>query len=84
MRVDHQFDTNEDYIEKISVIEQNKMACAFMSGKIAVRSILVTSDLTITYMDSLTIPCPEQLQVVVIKQFHIEIKLGLNSFKAQI
>jgi len=62
MRVDHQFDTNEDYIEKISVIEQNKMACAFMSGKIAVRSILVTSDLTITYMDTLTVPCPGQLQ----------------------
>ena len=82
MRVDSQFDSNEDYIEKISVISKSKMACVLMSGKIVVRNIMNTGCSSITYMDSLTIPCPEQLQVVVIKQFHIEIKLGLNSFKA--
>jgi len=62
MRVDSQFDSNEDYIEKISVISKSKMACVLMSGKIVVRNIMNTGCSSITYMDSLTIPCPEQLQ----------------------
>ena len=68
MRVDNQFDSNEDYIEKISVISKSKMACALMSGKILIRNIISNGDSSITYVDSLTIPCPEPLQVVVLKQ----------------
>jgi len=62
MRVDNKFDSNEDYIEKISVISKSRLACALMSGKIVIRNIMATSCTSITYMDSLTIPCPEQLQ----------------------
>ena len=65
MRVDNKFDSNEDYIEKISVISKSRLACALMSGKIVIRNIMATSCTSITYMDSLTIPCPEQLQVEV-------------------
>ena len=77
MRVDNKFDSNEDYIEKISVISKSKMACALMSGKILIRNIISTSCSSITYMDSLTIPCPEPLQVVVPKSVtqHLTIKL---------
>jgi len=62
MRVDNEFDSNEDYIEKISVISKSKMACALMSGKILIRNIISSGCSSITYMDSLTIPCPEPLQ----------------------
>ena len=65
MRVDNEFDSNEDYIEKISVISKSKMACALMSGKILIRNIISSGCSSITYMDSLTIPCPEPLQVVI-------------------
>ena len=65
MRVDNKFDSNEDYIEKISVISKSKMACALMSGKILIRNIISSGCSSITFMDSLTIPCPEALQVVV-------------------
>jgi hypothetical protein len=33
IRIDNQFDTNEDFIEKISVINKNRFAIALSSGK---------------------------------------------------
>ena len=61
MRLDNKFDCNEDYIEKISMINKSKMACALSSGKIVVRDIVKTSATTISLVNKLTIPCNEPL-----------------------
>ena len=62
MRIDNKFDCNEDYIEKVSMINKNKMACALSSGKIVVRDIVTTNASTISLVTKLTIPCNEPLQ----------------------
>ena len=62
MHVDNTFDSNEDYVEKISMINKNRMACALASGKIVVRELTATSATTISYVNKLIIPCNEPIQ----------------------
>jgi hypothetical protein len=62
MRIDENFDTNEDYIEKISVMASDRMAVALSSGKVVIRDITTTSANTCSYVDKLIIPCPENLK----------------------
>ena len=62
MRIENKFDCNLDYIEEISMINRNKMACVFSFGKIVVRDIITTDATTISFVDRLTIPCNEPLQ----------------------
>ena len=61
-RLDNKFDSNEDYIEKISLLGKNKMTCALASGKIVVRDVLQTNPTTLQHVDTLTIPCSEAVQ----------------------
>ena len=61
IKVDDKFDTDEDFIWTISAISKSKLVCLMISGKIVIRNILATSYSTITHVDSLIIPCPEQL-----------------------
>lgn len=60
LKVDSRFDANDDYIEKMSVIAKDKMVCVLMSGRIVIRDVVSTGDTTCTYVDTLTIPCPQE------------------------
>jgi len=62
MRIDNKFDCNDDYIEKISMVNKSQMACALSSGKIVVRDIVTTNATTISFVEKLAIPCNEPLQ----------------------
>jgi len=61
MKVDDMFDFDEDFMVLTSAINKSKLACLMISGKIVIRNILTTSYSTITHVDSLIIPRPEQL-----------------------
>lgn len=62
IRMDDKFDSNKDFIEKISVISKTKMVCVHMTGRIVIKEMLDTSDSTLTCIDILDIPCPGQLK----------------------
>ena len=62
VRLDINFDTNEDFIEKISLVDKTKMICVTGTGRIIVKEMLVTSDTSLTFLDTLVIPCPGRLR----------------------
>lgn len=61
-KLDSKFDSNDDYIEKISVISKTQMACATTSGKVIIRDIISTNKSSASYVERLSIPCPEPMQ----------------------
>ena len=66
MSVDSQFDSNEDYIEKISVISKERMVCVMSSGKIILRDMIKTdphNPASCSHLDKLSIPCPAGLKL---------------------
>ena len=66
MSVDSQFDSNEDYIEKISVISKERMVCVMSSGKIILRDMIKTdphNPASCSHLDTLSIPCPAGLKL---------------------
>ena len=62
IRMDDKFDSNKDFIEKISVISKTKMVCVHMTGRIVIKEMLDTSDTNLTCIDVLDIPCPGKLK----------------------
>ena len=62
VRLDINFDTNEDFIEKISLVDKTKMICVTGSGRIIVKEQVVTSDNRLAFVDTLVIPCPGRLR----------------------
>lgn len=62
IRIDNKFDTNEDFIEKVSVINKHCFALALNSGKVVLRDIIMTPSEGCTHVDRLVIPCPENLK----------------------
>ena len=40
IRMDDKFDSNKDFIEKISVISKTKMVCVHMTGRIVIKEML--------------------------------------------
>ena len=66
MCVDSQFDSNEDYIEKISVISKERMVCVMSSGKILLRDMIKPdphNPASCSHLDKLSIPCPAGLKL---------------------
>ena len=66
MSLDSQFDSNEDYIEKISVISKERMVCVMSSGKIILRDMIKTdphNPASCSHLDTLSIPCPAGLKL---------------------
>lgn len=66
MSMDTQFDCNDDYIEKISVISKDRMVCVMSSGKILLRDIVRPNGHNPTicsHIDKLSIPCPQGLKL---------------------
>ena len=66
MSLDSQFDSNEDYIEKISVISKERMVCVMSSGKIKLRDMIKTdphNPASCSHLDTLSIPCPAGLKL---------------------
>lgn len=65
IKMDPQFDCNSDYIEKISVISKDRMVCLMSSGKIVVRDILSTTNISSqsTHTNRLAIPCPQGIKL---------------------
>ena len=66
MSVDSHFDSNEDYIEKISVISKERMVCVLSSGKILLRDMIKTdphNPASCSHFDKLSIPCPAGLKL---------------------
>ena len=66
MSLDSQFDSNEDYIEKISVISKERMVCVMSSGKIILRDMIKTdphNPASCSHLDKLSIPCPAGLKL---------------------
>ena len=66
MYMDAQFDCNDDYIEKISVISRDRMVCVMSSGKIMLRDIVrpnAHSPTICSHIDKLSIPCPHGLKL---------------------
>ena len=65
LKVDENFDCNDDYFEKFSLLSSDRMAVLFSSGKIIIRKVKPTagSSNTCTSIDELIIPCPENLKV---------------------
>ena len=62
MSVDEAFDCNEDYVEKIFMLNLTTMACIMASGKIVVKEVVKKDGSGITSKDLLVIPCVEPLQ----------------------
>ena len=58
IRLDINFDSNEDFIEKISLVDKSRMICVTGSGKVAVKELSVTGDTSLAFLDTLVIPCP--------------------------
>ena len=65
IKIDHQFDCNSDYIEKISVISKDRMVCLMSSGKIVVRDICPNTNISsqCSHTNRLSIPCPQGLKL---------------------
>ena len=66
MCMDSLFDCNDDYIEKISVISKERMACVMSSGKIILREVLpptAHNPTVCSHRDKLSIPCPQGLKL---------------------
>ena len=65
MKVDPKFDSNRDYIEKISVISKDRMVCVMQHGNIVIRDIIPTesSNFLCSHNDKLSIPCPDDLKL---------------------
>ena len=58
IRLDRNFDSNEDFIEKISLVDKTKMVCVTGSGKVVVKEMSLTGDTSLAFLDTLVIPCP--------------------------
>ena len=62
MSIDDKFDCNDDYIEKIFMLNLTTMACIMSSGKIVVKEVVRQDRSGITSKDCLVIPSIEPLQ----------------------
>ena len=58
IRLDAKFDTNEDFIEKICLVDNSNMICVTGNGK----KLMATGDSSLTAIDTLSIPCPGRLK----------------------
>ena len=65
MKIDPEFDSSDDYIEKISVISKDRMVCVMQRGNIVLRDINTTTSnpLICSHNDKLSIPCPSGLKL---------------------
>ena len=62
IRLDAKFDTNEDFIEKICLVDKSNMTCVTGNGNVVVKELMATGDSTLTAIDTLSIPCPGRLK----------------------
>ena len=62
IRMDPDFDTNTDYIEKVQLIKNNRMVCGLASGRILKREVAPSTKTgLLATKEVLEIPCPEPL-----------------------
>ena len=62
IRLDAKFDTNEDFIEKICLVDNSNMICVTGNGNVVGKKLMATGDSTLTAIDTLSIPCPGRLK----------------------
>lgn len=64
--LDSSFDRNDDYVEKVCIVNTSKLLCVTMSGRIIIRIGEKVQDdpkgSTIRFQDRVVIPCPETLK----------------------
>ena len=62
IRLDAKFDTNEDFIEKICLVDKSNMICVTVNGNVVGKELMATSDTTLTAIETLNLPCPGRLK----------------------